>query len=40
MKLIPAIAVTCLTWTVAGAADPGSGPTDPQIAYPRSTTGV
>lgn len=32
MKLIPAIAVTCLTWTVAGAADPGSGPTDPQIA--------
>jgi putative membrane protein len=32
MKLIAAIVATCLTWTVAGAAEPGGGPTDPQIA--------
>jgi putative membrane protein len=32
MKLIVAIAATGLTWTLAGAAEQGSGPTDPQIA--------
>jgi putative membrane protein len=32
MKLIAAIAAGGLTWILAGAAEPGSGPTDPQIA--------
>ena len=32
MKSIVAIFATCLAWTVAGAAEQGSGPTDPQIA--------
>ncbi len=32
MKLIAAIAATFLTWTTAGAAEPGGVPTDPQIA--------
>ena len=32
MKLVATIAATCLAWTIAGAAEPGTGPTDPQIA--------
>jgi putative membrane protein len=32
MKLIATLVATCLTWTMVGAAEPGSGPTDPQIA--------
>jgi putative membrane protein len=32
MKPIVAILATCLTWAVAGAAEQGSCPTDPQIA--------
>jgi putative membrane protein len=32
MKSIVGIIATCLTWAVAGAAEQGGGPTDPQIA--------
>ena len=32
MKLIVAIVASSLTWTLAGAAETGGGPTDPQIA--------